>query len=62
MKTINPDIEIFTNLESALKVYNKKQSAHLLQGKGIYSKDYFVDTKKDAILEWPDHYIMVKAK
>lgn len=59
-KTVNPQIDIFANIETARKAFDKVQSAHLLKTKNGF--DYFVDKSKTALSEWPNLYILIDEK
>ena len=63
MKTINPDIDIFNNLEKALKSFEKCETpCQLLEAKMGKKTDYFLDRSKEAIKEWPNLYKLIAEK
>ena len=63
MKTINPDIDIFNNLEKALKSFEKCETpCQLLEAKMGKKTDYFLDRSKEAIKEWPNLYKLISEK
>lgn len=63
MKTVNPDIEMFSTLEKALKAFNKAPKGSALLQSGV---TYFVDkaheTERSALLNWPTKYKLLKEK
>ena len=61
MKTINPNMQIFNTLTSATKAFNKEtKSCHLLYAKRY--DVYFIDTAKEALEAWPNHYNLINQK
>lgn len=60
-KTINKDIDIFTNEKSARNAFNKEtKPCHLLLSKRYNS--YFIDRSKTALKEWPNLYELIDEK
>ena len=63
MRTINPEIEIFETLTSAKRYFNKQNApCMLLESKFGKANAWFVDKSKQAIVEWPKHYILLNEK
>ena len=63
MKTINENIQIFTNLIKANNYFVKCDCpCHLLEATSLGRPTYFVDKSKTAILDWPKHYILLDEK
>jgi len=61
MKTINPNMTIFKSLASATKAFNKKvKPCHLLHSKRY--DVWFVDTAKEALEAWKQHYTLISEK
>jgi hypothetical protein len=59
MKTINKNIDLFTNEKEALDSYNKRETPCQL----LYSKGYwFIDTTKTAKIQWPRKYKLIAEK
>ena len=54
MKTINKDIDIFDNLNTALRAFSKCD-ADLLYSPTY--KSYYVDRSKSAYVNWPQLYV-----
>ena len=63
MKTINPDIDIFNDLEKSIKAFEKsKVPCQLLEADFGRLKNYFVDRSKQAIIDWPKRYRLISEK
>jgi hypothetical protein len=63
MKTINENIQIFTNLSKAQNYFEKCDSpCHLLEALSLGRATWFVDKSKTAIIDWPRHYILLNEK
>ena len=64
MKTINPNIDMFDNLEKAKKSFEKsKVPCQLLEAKtfGRFTT-YFIDRSKQAIIDWSNKYVLLAEK
>jgi hypothetical protein len=59
-KTINQDIDIFTNLKKAEKAFTNSPVPCMLL-KSTYG-DYFLDRSKQAIVDWPRLYTKLAEK
>jgi hypothetical protein len=56
-------IDIFNNLEKALKSFEKCETpCQLLEAKMGKKTDYFLDRSKEAIKEWPNLYKLISEK
>jgi hypothetical protein len=63
MKTINKDMDIFTDLAKALRAFEKsKVECQLLESSFGGKAIWFVDRAKQAIIDWPKHYKIVAEK
>lgn len=63
MQTVNPNIDIFKTLESARRAFNRsKVACQLLESQFAGQGIWFVDRSKEAIIEWPKHYILLDEK
>lgn len=63
MKTINENIEIFTNLKKAQNYFEKAVfPCHLLESFSLGRAVWFVDKSKEAISHYPKHYILLNEK
>jgi hypothetical protein len=62
-RTINPQIEIFTNLTKATNYFKKQADPCQLLESMVFGKaTWFVDKSKQAIVEWPKHYTLLAEK
>lgn len=63
MKTINENIDIFEKLETARRAFNKsKVPCQLLETFTMGRAVWFLDRSKQAIIDWPKHYILLDEK
>lgn len=63
MKTINPNIDIFNDIEKAKKAFEKsKVPCQLLEAKTGIFVSYFIDRSKQAIIDWSNRYVLLAEK
>jgi hypothetical protein len=62
MKTINENIQIFTNFSKAQKYFEKCASCQLLESFTFGKTIWFVDISKEAIVHYPNHYVILNEK
>lgn len=60
MKTINPNMFIFTKLERAISAYRKCTVPCMLLK--ATNGCFFLDTAKEALEHWPKHYTLIAEK
>lgn len=62
MKTINAQIDIFTDLVKAIKAFDKSAVPCDLLEASTMGKSYFIDRSKSALKDWPKHYKLISTK
>lgn len=62
-KTINPQIDIFTDPKTAERAFIKSEvPCHLLESTFAGKPVWFIDRSKEAVKDWPQRYKLILEK